>query len=139
MSPMANEELRGVLEQKKEWLLKMHDLTEQCGLMLQSDDVDAFSASIEAREGIISKIDAFSKMEKQLPDSDDAQILVLKQEIRGIILKIMQLDEQNALLAQSKIERYKAELKDLNQSKKGISMYKNAYLKNDAYYFDEKK
>ncbi len=139
MSPNDGDQLLLILKQKKEWLTKMRDLTEQCGVQLENDDIDAFSKSLEAREGIISKIDAFSKMEKQMPDVKDAQIVVLKQEIRGIILKIIQLDEHNTDLAQSKIELYKEELKNLNRKKKGIGTYKSAYLKNDAFYFDEKK
>ena len=139
MSDKDCDQLLGVLAQKKEWLMKMHELTEQCGVMLENDDIDAFSKSLEAREGIIAKIDAFSKMEKQMTAVKDAQIVVLKQEIRGIIHKIIQLDERNADLAKSKIELYKEEIKNLNQKKKGIGTYKNAYLKNDAYYFDEKK
>lgn len=139
MNPKDGGQLLAILEQKKEWLTKMQNLTEQCGIQLQNDDIDAFSKSLEAREGIISKIDAFSQMEKQMPPVKDNQIVVLKQEIRGIIHKIMQLDEHNTELAQSKIELYKEELKNLNQKKKGIGTYKNAYLKSDAFYFDEKK
>ncbi len=139
MNPADRDQLLGILEHKRDWLTKMRDLTEQCGILLEKDDVDAFSKSLEAREGIIGKIDAFSKIEKQLPTVDDAQILVLKQEIRGIIQEIIKLDEQNEVLARHKIELYKADLKNLNQKKNGIGKYKNAYQKNDAFYFDEKK
>jgi hypothetical protein len=131
--------LLSILEQKKEWLTEMREITIKCGTMLENDDVDAFSESLEAREGIINKIDAFSKIEKQIPNVADKQVDVLKHEIRGIILKIIELDERNTSLAQSKIDLYKAQLKDLNQKQKGIGKYKNAYQKNDAFYFDEKK
>ncbi len=139
MSLTDRDQLLGILQLKKEWLTKMRELTEQSGNLLKNDDVDAFSKSLEEREGIIGKIDAFSKMEKQIPDTHDAQILVLKQEIRGIIQEIIRLDEQNEALARQKIELYKVDLKNLNQKKKGIGKYKNAYQKNDAFYFDEKK
>ena len=139
MSLSDKDQLLGILQLKKEWLTKMREMTEQSGILLKNDDVDAFSQSLEEREGIIGKIDAFSKMEKQVPDTHDAQILVLKQEIRGIIQEIIRLDEQNEALARQKIELYKVDLKNLNQKKKGIGKYKNAYQKNDAFYFDEKK
>lgn len=139
MSQSDRDQLLSILELKKEWLTKMREMTEQCKTLLENDDVDAFSKALEAREGIIGKIDAFSKTEKQYTDADDAQILVLKQEIRGIILEIIKLDEKNEALAQHKIELYRADLKNLNEKKKGIGMYTNAYKKNDAFYFDEKK
>ena len=139
MSLSDRDQLVGKLQLKKEWLTKMRELTEQCGVLIKNDDVDAFSQSLEEREGIIGKIDAFSKTEMQIPDTHDAQIVVLKQEIRGIIQEIIRLDEQNEALAREKIELYKADLKNLNQKKEGIGKYKNAYQKNDAFYFDEKK
>ncbi len=139
MSQADRDQLQNILEQKKEWLIKMRDITRQCAGMLENDDVDAFAGSLEAREGIIVKIDAFSKMEKQISAADDAQILVLKQDIRGIIQEIIQLDEQNTAQAQLKLELYKDELKNLNQKKQGIGKYINAYQKTDAFYFDEKK
>ncbi len=139
MSLSDRDQLVGILQLKKEWLTKMRELTEQCGVLIKNDDVVAFSQTLEEREGIIGKIDAFSKTEKQIPDTHDAQIVVLKQEIRGIIQEIIRLDEQNEALAREKIELYKADLKNLNQKKEGIGKYKNAYQKNDAFYFDEKK
>lgn len=139
MSQADRDQLQDILEQKKVWLIKMRDITRQCADMLEKDDIDAFSGSLEAREGIISKIDAFSKKEKQISAADDAQILVLKQDIRGIIQEIIQIDEQITAQANSRIEFYKDELKNLNQKKKGIGKYINAYQKTDAYYFDEKK
>lgn len=139
MKPQDRENLLGVLEQKKEWLTKMREITKQCGIMLNNDEVDAFSKSLEAREGIIGRIDAFSRIEKQMKVADDAQIKVLKQQIRDIIFEIIQLDERNASLAQTKIELYKAQLKSLNQKKKGIGKYTKAYQKDEAYYFDKKK
>lgn len=139
MSTQDHENLLGILKEKNEWLTKMRDITKQCGILLNDDEVDAFSKSLAAREGMISKIDAFTKMEKKMTSVDDVQVVVLKQQTRDIIHEIMQLDEQNAAMAEKKIDVYKAHLKSLNQHKKGLGEYTKAYQKSQAYYFDKKK
>ena len=139
MNKQDRDNLLGVLEQKKEWLSKMRDMTEQLAALLGDDDVDAFSDGLEQREDIISKIDAFTRMERQMPDVEDEQVELLKQQTRDIIREIMKMDEQNAALAQEKIEQYRVQIKNMNQQKIGIGQYARAYQANEAFYFDEKK
>lgn len=138
MSP--REQLLDLLGQKKEQLIKMREITEQCVIMLNDDEVDAFTGFLEEREGIIQKIDAFSRMERQIPPVDeDKPLKAARQQIRDIIQEILQLDEQNTAIAQSKISLYKEQIKNLNQKKNGIGKYMNAGQAGDAYYFDQKK
>jgi hypothetical protein len=139
MSTRDRENLLGLLGQKKELLTKMRDVTKQFGTLLENDDVDTFADGLQQREDIISKIDAFTRMERQMPKIEDEQVESLKQQSRDIIHEILKIDEQNKVLAQKKIEQYRVQVRSLNQQRKGIGQYSKAYQKNEAFYFDEKK
>jgi hypothetical protein len=139
MNKQDRDNLLGILEQKKGLLSKMRDVTSQLAALLSKDDVDAFSDGLEQRQDIISKIDAFTRMERQMPETEDEQVKLLKEQSRDIIRDILKIDEQNAVLAQKKIEQYRAQIKSLNQQKIGIGQYTRTYQKNEAFYFDEKK
>lgn len=139
MSKRDHENLLGLLEQKKELLTKMRDVTKRFGTWLENDDVDTFVDGLQQRDDIIKKIDAFTKMERQMPEVEDEQVRSLKQQSRDIIQEIMKFDEQNAALAKNKIDQYKVQIRSLNQQKKGIGQYERANKMNEAFYFDEKK
>ena len=139
MNKRNRENLLGLLEQKKELLTKMRDVTKHFGTWLENDDVDTFVDGLQQREDIIKKIDAFTKMERQMPEVEDEQVRSLKQQSRDIIQEIMKFDEQNAALAKNKIDQYKVQIRSLNQQKKGIGQYERASKMNEAFYFDEKK
>ena len=139
MNTQERENLLGILAQKKELLTKMRDVTKQFGTLLEHDEVDAFANGLSEREDIIKKIDVFTKMERQMPRFEDNQVEGLKNQSRDIIREILKIDEQNAQLAQKKIQQYRVQIKNLNQQKKGIGQYTKAYKKNEAFYFDEKK
>lgn len=139
MSTRDRENLLGLLEQKKELLTKMRDVTKRFAALLENDEVETFSDGLQQREDIIKKIDAFTKMERHMPEIEDEQVASLKQQCRELIREMLKIDEQNSQLAQKKIEQYRVQIKSLNQQKKGIGQYANAYKKNEAFYFDEKK
>ncbi len=139
MNTRERENLLGLLGHKKELLSQMRDLTMQFGVLLENDKVEMFSEGLQKREEIISKIDAFTRMERQMPKNEDEQVTSLRQQSQDIIREILKTDEQNAQAAQKKIEQYRAQIRSLNEQKKGIGQYSKVYKKNEAFYFDEKK
>ncbi len=139
MSTRDRENLLGLLEQKKELLTKMRDITKEFAELLEADDVDAFVDGLQQREDIIKKIDAFTKIERQMSEIEDEQVKLLKQQSRDIIQEILKIDEQNTALAQNKIDQYRVQIRSLNQQKKGIGQYQKANKMNEAFYFDEQK
>lgn len=139
MSTRDRENLLGLLEQKKELLTKMRDVTKHFAALLENDEVETFADGLQQREDMIKKIDAFTKMERQMPEIEDEQMASLKQQCRELIREMLSIDEQNAQLAQTKIEQYRSQIRNLNQQRKGIGQYSNVYKKNEAFYFDEKK
>jgi hypothetical protein len=139
MSAENTEKLLEILQEKIEWLTKMRDITEKCGIMLENDDVDAFLRSLEKREDIIGKIDACSQIELRLPISDDERVIRKKQAIRDLTADIIRMDDQNTAAAAEMLESYKKQLKNINEKRHGIGRYTNAYQQSEAYYFDEKK
>ena len=139
MNEQERQNLIGVLEQKKDWLQKMLQVTKQFEKQLLSDDVDAFAEGLKKREDMIAKIDAFVRIQRNMPTLDDPQIAQLKESTRNIIREILRADEKNSALAADKINHYKEQIRNLNQQKKGMGSYSKAYQENDAVYFDSKK
>ncbi len=139
MNEQERQNLIGVLEQKREWLQKMLEVTRQFEKQLLSDDVDAFAEGLKKREDMIAKIDAFVRIQRNMPSEDDHEIARLKESTRQIIREILKADEKNSALAADKINLYREQIRNLNQQKKGVSSYTKAYPQNDAVFFDSKK
>lgn len=137
MNTLERQNLLGILKQKKEWLEKMLKVTIEFEKQLLSDDIDAFVEGLQSREDMIGRIDAFVRMEREMPCKNDPEIESLKQRTRTIIREILKIDQKNAALAAKKIEDYKEQIKNINQQKKSAG-YAKAYGNSNAVYFDKK-
>ncbi len=139
MKQQDKSELMSVLGQKKELLEKMMNMTAQIKTELQQDKIDAFAEGINTRQTIIAAIDELTRAEHGFETADDIEILALKKEIRGIIARTLQLDEENTTLAHEKLQLYKDQIKHLNQAKKGVDHYTNPTESQDAFFVDASK
>lgn len=131
--------LAAVLIQKKEWLSQMLSLTKQFYALLEADQIDEFASALKSREALIGKIDALTKQERQLDAFGNADTNKLKQQTQDMIRDILSLDKKNADLASEKLMRYREQIKNVSQSKKGIDNYAKTGQSEDAYFVDAKK
>lgn len=139
MNAKECDNLLAVLQQKKQWLDKMLAVTQQLMGYIEADRIDEFAAGLKNREQIISKIDAFARMERQFADQSNAETDAIKTQTQAVIHQILQLDAQNAKLAGEKIALYKQQIKSINESKKGVDNYARPYPSDDAFYIDTKE
>ncbi len=130
--------LLSILEQKKEWLTKMLDITRQFKALLEADRIDEFENGIKSRETIIAKIDGLINIERKFGNKNSADIVILKKQTQEIIQQILEVDKENTELATKKIKWYKEQIKSINESKKGTSSYSKSMQEN-AFYVDAKK
>lgn len=130
--------LLSILEQKKEWLIKMLDITRQFKDMLEADRIDEFENGLKSREVMIAKIDGLTGIERKIGTNGSADTAVLKKQTQEIIREILEVDKENTDLATKKIKWYKEQIKKINDSKKGAGNY-SKNQQSDAYYVDAKK
>lgn len=131
-------DLLSVLEQKKEWLLKMLNITRQFKVMLEADHIDEFENGLKSREKMIAKIDGLTSIEREFGTDSSVDIVVIKKQTQEIIREILQADKENTELATKKIKWYKEQIKKINDRKKGSSSYSNN-VQGNAFYVDAKK
>ncbi len=132
-------ELTRVLVQKKELLKKMLLLTTDIRADLEQDRIEAFADAIGLRQQIIVQVDSLTKEEQAFSAEEDIEIMMLKKEIRGIVAQTLQQDEENTALAQQKLEKYRDQIKKLNQSKKSVGGYTRPVGNEAAYFVDSNK
>lgn len=131
--------LAAVLQQKKEWLSQMLNITKQFYSLLEADRIDDFASGLKNREALIAKIDALTEKEKQLKSQESTNTEVLKQQTQGLIRDILSLDKKNTDLAAEKLSQYREQIKKVGQTKKGINQYSETNKKEDAFFIDAKK
>ena len=139
MNAKECDNLLAVLQQKKQWLDKMLAVTQQLKGYIEADRIDEFASGLKNREQIISKIDAFARMERQFADQSNAASDEIKAQTQAVIRQILKLDAQNAKLAGEKIALYKQQIKSINESKKGVDNYVKPYPTDDAFFIDTKE
>lgn len=139
MNAQECENLLAVLQQKKQWLDKMLTVTRELKGYIEADRIDEFAAGLKSREQIISKIDAFAKMERQFDDQSSAETDKVKVQTQTVIHAILQMDAENAKQAAEKIALYKKQIKSINESKKGMDNYAKPHPSDDAFYVDTKE
>lgn len=140
MNAQQKTALMNTLNQKKGLLEKMLTLTCQIKAELQRNSIDAFAEALKNREAIVSKIDVLTKAEHEWPAAtDDIEVLGMKKEIRGIISRTLKQDEENMTLAQELIQKYRNQIKHLNETKKGVGRYTQPFENKDAFFVDANK
>lgn len=139
MDTQGHNDLGALLQQKKEWLERMLDITRRFGALLLADKIDEFADGLKSREAIIARIDAITRMERQLEPGDGADTEKLKKQTQELIRDILRIDADNAALAKEKVKRYREQIKSINDSKKGLGNYAKAPGNDDAFYVDAKK
>ncbi|MFA5675709.1 MAG: hypothetical protein WDA65_04220 [Christensenellales bacterium] len=131
-------DLLSILEQKKEWLTKMLDITRQFKVMLEADRIDEFEDGLKNREIMIAKIDGLTNIERKISTKSGADTVIIKKQTQEIIKEILKVDKENTELATKKIKWYKEQIKSINDRKKGMGSYSQDQ-RGDAFYVDAKK
>ncbi len=139
MNTQEKAELMRILIQKKELLSKMLEMTMQIKTELQQDRIDAFARAIGGRQTLITQIDALTRAEHDFNADDDLEVVALKKEIRGIVGQTLWQDEENTALAQDKLQKYREQIRHLNQTKKGVGHYARPIEPEDAFFVDANK
>ena len=136
MNTQDKTELTRILVQKKDLLTQMLGLTKQIETELLQNRIEAFQEVIKARQSLIAQIDALTEAERAFSADGDAAVLAAKQDIRSIMAQMLELDEKNTALAQQKLDSYRARIRRLNQTKKGVGTYTRPINQDNAYFID---
>jgi hypothetical protein len=130
-----------ILGLKKDMLTQMLGLTQRIKDELLFDRIEAFDKAIKARQTLISQIDALTRAEHNISicTNDDTAVLAAKRAVREIVAKTLKLDEENTVLAQQKLESYRTQIRQMNQTKKGVGTYARATSQEEAYFVDANK
>ena len=139
MTGQEKTELIKILIQKKNLLGKMLMMTDNIKSELQQDSIEAFAEAIDNRQKLIAQIDSLSRLEQAYSVADDIEVMSLKKEIRAIVAQTLKQDEENTALAQQKLQMYRDQIRNLNQSKKSVGGYTRPMNKEDAYFVDANK
>jgi hypothetical protein len=132
-------DLMNILDQKKALLVRMLELTQKINKELQQDRIEAFGESIKARQTLISQVDELTRAEHGISAGDDIEVMGTKKAIRDIVAETLKLDEENTNLAQQKLQTYRDQIRQLNQTKKGVGGYTRPMSQGSAFYVDANK
>jgi predicted transcriptional regulator len=136
MNTQDKTELMRILVQKKDLLTQMLGLTKQIESELLQDRIEAFQEVVNARQSLISQVDALNEAERTFNADGDAAVLAAKQDIRSIVAQMLELDKKNTALARQKLDSYRAQIRRLNQTKKGVGAYTRPMNQDNAYFID---
>ena len=139
MKEQEKAELVRILGQKKDLLGKMMQMTANIRTELQQDRIEAFAEAINVRQKLIAQIDILTKAEQAFSLGDDIEVMTLKKEIRDIVAQTLKQDEENTVLAQQKLQKYRDQIRHLNQTKKSVGGYTRPMDKEDAFFVDANK
>lgn len=131
-----------VLKLKRDLLLSMFGIMEKNNDLINQDRIDEFQIQTQKTQEIIQKVDELNlllaKMSQQQKDSLSGQNAVgLKNDIKDILKKIINMNKKNNAVAKEKVESYKNQIKNLNQTKKGMAYAKDK--SHNAVFVDAKK
>jgi flagellar protein FliS len=139
MKTQEKTELMRILGLKKDMLTRMLGLTQQIRDELLYDRIEAFDEAIKARQALIGQIDALTRAEHNISADDDIGVIAAKRAVRDIVAKTLKLDEENTALAQQKLESYRSQIRQMNQTKKGVGTYARPMNQENAYFVDANK
>lgn len=129
---------------KKELLFSILEIAKQQSSLIKNDDAQVLLEKIEIRKTLIEKLIAIEKilvetgLKKHVEySSDEAEML--HGELKSIHKEIATLDEVNCSQAESKVEEYKQQIREIKGDKNRITSYKNINDNADGIYFDKKK
>ena len=137
---LQNEEL--------EILKKVRELTERQAELLQADDIEAFSESIDSREALIEKINGLHQESNILMqsyisfagaagagkiDAIEDMNRQLAEELAGCV----ELNDKNATLTKEKTADYMKQIGKLSLGRKSLGAYVQD-VPNDSQLFDKK-
>ena len=139
MKAQEKAELIRILSQKKYLLEEMMQMTAKIKTELQQDKIEAFAESVNIRQKLITQIDMLTKAEQAAGIEDDIEVMALKKEIRGIVATTLKQDQENTELAQQKLQKYRDQIRHLNQTKKSVGGYSRPINQEDAFFVDANK
>ncbi len=139
MTGQEKTELARILIQKKDLLGKMLLMTDNIRSELQQDRIEAFAEVINVRQKLIAEIDKLTRAEQAFGPGEDLEVSSLKKEIRAIVAQTLKQDEENTALAKQKLQMYRDQIRQLNQTKKSVEGYTRPMNNEDAYFVDANK
>lgn len=150
MDDATGREIADNLKRKNELLRRMLEITQLQQAMLDRDDGEGVLRLLDERSGIMGKIDSLDGTRKRLMRVLSAkaaaelaektpEIRQYDGEIRGVVGKLQQADEQLKSAMQLKLEEYGRNARKLREVRQGIDSYTGAGGQSDGIYLDVRK
>lgn len=136
------------LKRKNELLKRMLEITRLQQAMLDADDGEGMLRLLDERSGIMSKIDSLDGTRKRLmrmlsaraaAELSEKTIRQYDGEIRSVVGRVQQADEQLKSAMQLKLEEYGKNAQKLRDVRQGIDSYTGAGGQSDGIYLDVRK
>lgn len=124
-----------MLSTKKKLLLQLLELDKSIRCLISEENIEELSLKLEQRQEIIKRLEELSK-NSDIAEPTDSNLI---SEIDAIISKVKKSDKENKLLADNMLDKYRGQIRSLNQSKKKLSSYTQADENGDGYFVDAKK
>lgn len=120
---------------KKKLLLQLLELDKSIRCLISEENIDELSVKLEQRKDIIEQLEELDG-NPCIDEPTDSNVI---SEIDSIIFEVKKSDKENKLLADNMLDKYRGQIRSLNQSKKKIGSYTQAGENSDGYFVDAKK
>jgi hypothetical protein len=143
MKTQFADDLKRLLEIKKELLAKLLDTVKRAEGLLAKDDIEGFNGEMDQCADFMSMADDLEKsaagLRQQIPDiQQQPEIIRLQGDIAYIAEQVGQLRRECSDLAQQKLDGFSQQIRVIRHSKK-IDGYANQFQSRDAFFIDAKK
>ena len=135
---MDDKKLSGLLNTKKELLLRMLDITKKIQGLITQEKTDEINDRLQDRQEIIMLVDVLDQQIKKM-DAAGRDMADARKEIEDIVCAIYETDVLNIRMAHESFDSCVTDIRTLNQSKKSAGRYEHAFQDNDGMYFDARK
>lgn len=135
---MKESNITGMLTEKKKLLIQLQDMDKAIKSLLLEDNIDALNEKLEYRRKKIIELEELGK-EYSKDDLLQCNNQDLIKEIELILSDIQKTDKENRDLAKDTLDRYRGQIRSLNESKKRMGSYTQAEIYSDGYFVDAKK
>lgn len=120
---------------KKKLLLQLLELDKSIRYLITEENIDELSQKIEQRQDIIERLKELGK-KSDVSEQLDSNVI---NDIDLLISEVKKSDTESKLLADSMLEKYREQIRSLNESKKKMGSYTQAETYSDGFFVDAKK
>lgn len=124
-----------MLSTKKKLLLQLLELDKAIRCLISEENIDELSVKLEQRQDLIQRLEELSK-NSGVAEPIDSNVI---SEIDAIVSEVKKSDKENKLLAHNMLDKYRGQIRNLNQSKKKLGSYTQVGENSDGYFVDAKK